>query len=86
MSVNGRNKKVVHSKIRQQKQKRKRAQNFNTINKAYGLEPDIKMLDEVSITVKRIDIRLKKLPNQRYSPPVQRLDFTTIKGDKFNLS
>lgn len=53
-----------------------RTKEFNTINTAYGLEPDVKMLKEVKVTARKIKGKVyKKRPGQLYITPTKRIDF-----------
>lgn len=58
----------------QEKKTLERTKRFNTINVAYGLEPDVKLLDEVQITARRIKEKpYRQREGQLYARPSTRL-------------
>lgn len=68
--------------VAQEEEVLKRTKKFNTINVAYGLEPDVKLLDEVQITARRIkEKQYAKRPGQLYQRPSTRLKLAEANAD-----
>lgn len=68
--------------VKQEEKTLERTKKFNTINVAYGLEPDVKLLDEVQITARRIKKKqYKQRQGQLYVHPSTRLKLAEAGAD-----